>query len=909
MSSSKSDLHRREFLKNSVAASVAGSLAAQSMNAQELAATAKKETFVFPATDSLVHPRGWQSLNPGYWQVEGGALRRRLTNVGDRARRTGFPFHSMSKGQVMETQYDPSLPAGMIYRSDVRLSGSYRITATLTYRGDRPAPADGDDPNWKMYQDGYGRMGIAFGAKSLLESFGKARNVSQVVYDDSGRMLIVRPGKKQQPVAGGDGVKLAVGDRITIVVDVIGKRGSSEVTVRFSRSSDESTKDEMLLSVQTTMPTNLTEGYVGIVGRGLIDFEVNDFVVSGEKIAKSKPTSFDCYACYPLGDTLAQNDNGDWNVRFVSIFHSDGDNAELRIADSPAPVGGWQNVKVAGSAKIVSNDFRRNTSVIDAQLPANPADKTLYYTIWKDGVDVTADTRIGSPEVGPGTGFVGDVPATGQYVGRLPRLQAPYKLCGLSCHAITSGLQQKTRDGYQIKGGGAEWQFRDQPSEGSYKHLDDYKFQIMVWEDDVWYMELIMYPPSTDDAYKIINRSIGGPTSRWQMMRHWNIINPGDHDYGMDDVKGPEQLVIRSVPGLGQDITYMQRNFQIVHHLTTGAQEVDPLENPKKWRAWKMPNFDFTLVILDSRLWRSSQDTDIWDDSGWENFKSLYDRTDPTRSLLGEEQFGWLQQLVTTDSSRLMCLTGINGMHTVWTGGKGDSESSTHPMKFSQRDRVTADYAGWVKAGSDRVLELLGSRDGIVTVYGDVHNGCIMKNIEHRIIECSFGPIGRNGGRGVIPGFGPKMKDVDGREVEISSLYHQHYADAELSPHAKGEPFYWNFLEMEFDPTQPDPKIDLRIRNLIDRPRDKPRGGGGLRTNASATGRLFPACVTAESSLPDADVHFMTLNGTPLRATRSFADGRVPTVGLDGIEPGDKILMLASDGDKTESKIVVASHS
>ena len=48
-------------------------------------------------------------------------------------------------------------------------------------------------------------------------------------------------------------------------------------------------------------------------------------------------------------------------------------------------------------------------------------------------------------------------------------------------------------------------------------------------------------------------------------------------------------------------------------------------------------------------------------------------------------------------------------------------------MKFDQRDRVTADYAGWVKAGSDRVLELLGSRDGLVTVYGDVHNGCIIK--------------------------------------------------------------------------------------------------------------------------------------------------------------------------------------
>ena len=114
----------------------------------------------------------------------------------------------------------------------------------------------------------------------------------------------------------------------------------------------------------------------------------------------------------------------------------------------------------------------------------------------------------------------------------------------------------------------------------------------------------------------------------------------------------------------------------------------------------------------------------MWDDAGWGAFQNLYDRTDPTRSLLGEEQFAWLQQLVTTDSSRLICLTGINGMHTVWTGTNWKGGAAAHIKgPFDQRDRVTADYAGWVKAGADRVLKLLGSRDGVVTVYGDVHNG------------------------------------------------------------------------------------------------------------------------------------------------------------------------------------------
>ncbi len=920
MSSSKPSVDRREFLKHSAAATATTAIAASSINLDSLAAQDASATsalgvtgvYQFPPVDSLVHPSGWQSLNPGFWQIKNGALRRRLTNVGDRARRTGFPFHSMSKGGVMQTQYDPSLPAGIIYRSDVRMSGSYQITLQMTYRGDRPSPIEGDDPNWKMYQDGYGQMGVALGAKSLFESFGKNRNATEVVWADDQTLTIKKAGKRQKPVQTDAGDPLQTGETVTLVVDVKRSGGQASVQVAMKRNGKPN------ITLQTNLDAEKTEGFVGIVGRGLIDFEVNRMEIQGDwaenatdenATTNHSPTDFDCYACYPLGDTLTQNDHGQWTVRFVGIFHSDGKQAQIRIADTPSPADGWENVAIAGSGEIISNDFRRNTAVIDATLCANPADKTMYYTVWKDGRDVTTDWRIGSSAVGPGTGLVGDVPTSGQYVGRLPQLKAPYRMCGLSCHAITSGLQVKTDNGYRIVGGSTDWQFRDQPSEGSYQHLDEFQFQVMVWEDDVWYMELVMYPPSTDDAYKIINQSICGPTSRWQMMRHWNIINPGDHDYGMDDVKGPEQLIIRRVDGLGQDKTYMQRNFKIVHHLTTGAQQVDPLANPKKWRAWKMPNQDFTLVVLDSRLWRSSQDTDLWDDSGWDNFKSLYDRTDPTRSLLGEEQFAWLQQLITTDASRLICLTGINGLHTIWTGGKGEFESGLDPQKFNQRDRVTADYAGWVKAGADRVLELIGSRDGIVTIYGDVHNGCIMRNNDHRIVECSFGPIGRSGGRGVIPGFGPQMKDVDGRDLEIISLYHKEYADAELHPHPDDAPFYWNFLELEFDPSTDQADIRAGVRNLIDSPQDTPRGGGKLHTTASETGRPFKAFVKNQTTLANADVRFTTIHGRPIRATRSSPDGNVPVVGLDGVDVGDEVLMVVTDGEQSESKIVLTQSA
>ena len=803
----------------------------------------------------------------------------------------------------MNTEYDPSLPPGVIYRRDQKYSeAKYTISAKFTFRGKAEARRDGDSDEWKMYQPGYGLMGIAIGAKSVFESYGKVRNSTVIGWTDDGKFgFVIQPrgartqSKKQESLAKAPALK--AGDKVWIQIDVkqVDERNAL-VRASFGGPNGERS------SVERTMARKFVDGYVGIAARGLADFELNDMnVLSFESNENEEEyPANDCLVCYPLGDTLKEVD-GRWRVRFVGLFASDGKKAELRIADSPNPKGGWGKVKVAGRAKIVNHKWRRNTSTIHATLPVNPANKELYYTVWKDGKNVTSDSRIGTKACGPGTGYVGDVPASGDYVGRLPQLKAPYKICGLSCHALTSGLQQRTKDGFKILGGGDDWQFRDQPTVEAYKHLEDYNFQVMCWEDDVWYMELMLYPPSTDDAYNVVAMSICGPTSRWQMMRHWNVINPGDHDYGMDDVKGPEQIVIRMHDGLGQDRDYMRRNFQIVHHLITGDEEVDAVVNPKKWRAWKMPNRDFTFGILDSRLWRSSQDTAMWDDEGWGHMRELYDRADPTRSLLGEEQFAWLQQLIKTDSSKLICLTGLNGLHTIWTGGKKYSNTDE---EFAQRDRVAADYAGWVAAGADRVIELLGARDGVVTVYGDVHNGSIIKNTDHGVIECSFGPIGRSGGRAVISGFGPKMKDFDGRPLEVTALYHKEHSDPQLAKHAKGDPFYWNFLEMEFDPAKDDPGIGLRVRNMIDSPNEKPRGGAPLETAASETGRN-PTCRVPElQTIPNADVRFSTLNGRPIRGARSDARGRVRIGGLIGPKPGETIMVSAQDGESADAKLV-----
>lgn len=860
----------------------------------------------FDRPDSLYHGDGWETLNPGYWKIENGALRRRLKNVGDRARATGFPFHyETHRGKPMPIEYDPSLPFGMIWRRDWKLRGNYTIRIEATIRALPPSPPG--EPKWRQEKAGYGLMGICFGGECLFESWrggGRSGDASWMalwrdngdfgVYDHrNDQALAVQHRVPRRPRVPESGATLNVGDRVTIELRIAGDDHKTATIIATFKEGPHVSSIEL----PNVDREKYTDGYFGLVGRGLLDFEVNRVMLdAGTNKPIAAPLN-ECHVCYALGDTLRRV-NGQWWCKFMALFRNDGKRAELRVADSPNPAGGWQAVPVAGAASIVNNDFRCNTAVIDAVLPASPGGTTLYYTIWKDGRDVTADPRLGATgSVGPGTGMVGDVPASGRYVGRLPQLKAPYRLCGLGGHAIHSGGPNLPRAGkFQ------EYWVHDQPTTDAYKHLEEYDFQILNWEDDVIYLELHIFTPSTDDAYKISTITIAGPTTRWQMMRHWNIINPGDHDFGMDDIKGPEQLIIRNHDDLGQDAAYMRRNYQLIQHLFLGDENPSGTDNPKLWRRWKMPNGDFSLVILDSRLWRTSQDTKIWDDEGWGHKQNLYDRTDPTRTLLGEEQFAWLQQIIRTDSSPLICVTGINALHTIWQGRLKDPETG---LRWNQRDRVAADYAGWVKAGADRVLELLGSREGVVTVCGDIHLASIMRNLDHRVYECSFGPIGRSGSRGVKEDFGPKMTDYDGRPLEILALYHAKYGTPDLQP--RTGPKHWNFLDMTFDPRGEDPAFGLKIRNMIDPPTEAPRGGGFVEDHASNTGRPHTCTMPPIKTLPNADVHFSTEDGQPIRGTRSMADGRVPIRGLIDVLPGAKVVMTSFDGIKADVQVVTTS--
>lgn len=836
----------------------------------------------FDRPDTLYHGHHWETLNPGYWKIEDHALRRRLQNVGNRNPITSFPWHWSSGGKEVEPRVGdrtPDLPMGMIWRRDWTLEGNYTVRATFTVR-DLSVEGRGEEG---------GYMGVCFGGECLYESrdFGRAQPGAgswMALWHKDGRFGLYDHGSRGRPVrrdAHRPAPQFSAGDRAHIEVQVSGGDTGTATVTAVLRSAD----GEQAAVVRDVDRKLYTDGYFGLACYGSLDFEVNRVEVAPGGNQPVPLRLNELHVCYPLGDTLKLA-NDRWTCKFVALFRSEGRTAEIRIAQSPDPRGGWKRVAVAGSAPIVDNEWRRYTAVIEATMPVSPAEKTLHYTVWKDGVDVTPDPRPAEPE----RGYLGHR----TYVGRLPQLKAPYRVCTLGGHALHGGGTTLPRSGtYQ-----ENW-VHGQPTENAYRYFEDFNFQIINWDDDVWYLELLFPPPSTDDAYKIITLTIGNPTTRWQMMRHWNVINPGDHDYGMDDVKGPEQILVRKYDDLGQDSEYMRRNFDINHHLVQGLEERVADRNPKDWRRWKMPNGDFSLIVLESRLWRSSQDTNIWVKGGWGHKRALYDRRDPTRALLGEEQFAWLQEIIRTDTSPLILLTGINCMHPIFTGRLVDPETG---QRFHQEDRVAADYAGWCAAGVDRLLDLLGSRPGIVSVYGDIHLACIVEDKEHRVIESSCGPIGRGGSRSLKTDWAPHMKDYDGREVQVHALYHARYGTPDLQPR-QGPP-HWNFLEKQFDPRGEEPTITMKIRNIVDAPSDRVRGGGDVHRTVSSTGRPPSCSLPRLKTLRNADVHFRTLDGRPVRGARSMANGVVPVKTLIDIAPGIKLLMTSTDGRKVDAQVV-----
>lgn len=840
----------------------------------------------FKHADMWYHGHHWETLTPGHWMIRNHALRRRLKNNGQGNPDTKFPWHWSTGGKDVEPRTGnrvPDLPMGMLWHRDWSLTGNYSVRATFTIRDLKP--------KGRGEKDGF--LGLCFGGECLYESrdFRAKGNGAisaswMATWHRDGGYRLHEHAKKGKGFPSGQGLTLKAGDQLQVVLRVLssaaGSKENADIVIELTHGN--TTKQ---LKKSNVNRKKFTEGYFGLVAYGALDFEVNQVEILPEANRASKLQINDLHICYPLGDTMKQV-KGKWGCRFIAMFRSPGKKVEIRVADSPQPKGGWKNVPVAGTAQIVDNEWRRYTSVVYVTMPISPAKATQYYTVWKDGVNVTRDPRPAESS----EGYLGPK----NYVGRLPQLTAPYRVCSLGGHALLHGGTTLKQTGTYQK----NW-VHGQPTQNAYKDFETYNFQVINWDDDVWYLELMFPPPSTDDAYKVITLTIANETTRWQMMRHWNIINPGDHDYGMDDIKGPEQILVRKHDDLGQDSEYMRRNFDINHHLTQGLETQIGTKNPKDWRRWKMPNGDFSILVLESRLWRTSQDTNIWVKGGWGHKKGLYDRSDPTRTLLGEEQFAWLKQIVETETAPLICVTGINCLSPVLTGRLIEKKTG---YRFANNDRVAADYAGWVAAGSERVLQVLGSRPGIISVYGDVHLAVTVENKKQRLIESSCGPIGRGGSRGLKKDWAVQMKDFNGKPVKVHMLYHIQYDSPTLQKKAKNAPPHWNFLEQEFEPRGKDPRMQLRIRNIIDPPTAKPRGGGIIDRRASTTGRL-PSCGLPKiKTIPNADVHFRRLDGRTIRGVRSLPDGTVPVNSLIDVAPGTRVIMTAHNGKKVDSQIV-----
>ena len=146
------------------------------------------------------------------------------------------------------------------------------------------------------------------------------------------------------------------------------------------------------------------------------------------------------------------------------------------------------------------------------------------------------------------------------------------------------------------------------------------------------------------------------------------------------------------------------------------------------------------------------------------------------------------------------------------------------------------------------------------------------------------------------------MTDYNGEEVEVLALYHDRYGSPDLEE-ASG-PTYWNILDMTFDTQKQDPWFGIKIRNVIDPPKELARGGGEISAVASETGRLPISSLPVIKTLANADVRFHLESGVPVRAVRSLADGTVPLKGLATVAPGTRLVMTAYDGVRAESRII-----
>ena len=824
----------------------------------------------FDRADSNYHGDNWETLLPGFWKIEDHALRRDLRNI-------------------------PDGPYGMIWNREWKLTGNFSVTVHFEVVGGSSTAED--------------LLGICFGGASLYECWrggGEKGDASYYaawrgnggfgIYDHSSDHVaaVGRESSTRVPKAG---------DRVQLRLVVSDGSASDLANVQAELSGAVEARSEL----RDLKRVAFTEGFFGVVCRGALDFKATRVTLDAPVRQPRVEKISNLHVAIPYGMALQQR-GGHWFARILCAFRDEGRKAQIRISREAEPTGGWEQVDVAGEAPIVTNAFREHTAVVEVRLPDSPASCDLFYTVWKDGTDVTADPR------------------TQRYVGKLPRLAAPYKLAGFGGHSISAKEFTETNKTFPWNIEPSIWRNRnsanrigpdrelfqsdwifEQYDEKSFQHFSDYGTQILIWEDDIWYLEIPVSPPSTRDAYKRVMLTIAGRVQRRMMMQNWNVLSPGDHDFGMDDFRGTEQWAVRNLDKLPQDGEYLRRNFGAIWHLCTGDERHYTVENPVRYGRWRMPAGDFSIVLTDSRLWRTTTYADIWETAvymrgksedleyAWRNAQG-WDRRDPTRSIVGEAQFSWLEQVIRTDPSPAILVVGINGLHSFT-----HLEEEVH----GRYGKSFQDFAAFNKASADRLIHLLSSRSGVVSIYGDVHFSAALFNPKARLMEGIIGSVCRTGSRTLKPDWGPVMTDWDGRELEVRAIFHKDYASPRKEP--IDQYVHFGFVGFEFDVRDGAGSAEVRIRHIHDAPNDPVRGGGAVSVPLRDMGRPPLSYLPPLETFPHADVRLARVDGMPIRALRADAAGGVESSGLADIPEGTPIVITSTRGTNAASRITHTS--
>lgn len=248
-------------------------------------------------------------MNPGYWKIQSRALRRRLKNVGDGNPVLWFPWHwETHRRDEIPLNRDLSLPYGMIWRRDWKMQGNYTIQIEVEIKALPPSLRETID--WRQHQAGYALAGICFGSDSLHESWSAAGNEADLqlyqyqdraektcwfaAWRDNGTFGLYdhasdvpEPLDKHLEVAVS---KPEVGDRVTIQLEVSGGESEpAQVMATFFRHAE---KTQVL--IRNVEREKFTDGYVGLVSRGLLDFEVKEVILHPGKTKACSYPSTNC---------------------------------------------------------------------------------------------------------------------------------------------------------------------------------------------------------------------------------------------------------------------------------------------------------------------------------------------------------------------------------------------------------------------------------------------------------------------------------------------------------------------------------------------------------------------------------------------------------------------------------------